>query len=151
MGFFAPSFGLLLFDNQPQTIPIENLRSEQSVFYISPEGSTEGVTIGPGKLALQIEAEKVSGLTALCSVSVQPIFFPPKISPILKMADHAKSKEVSFTCCRFTTRMSLGDFILLGTKEYVEHRTTLSGLLFSRPVQKPVIRIFMLVCTAVYD
>lgn len=147
----AEIVSLLLFDGQAQTIDITRLNDEQTVFYATAKGKTEGVTIGPGMLNLQIKAEKIPGLKNMCNVSLQPIFSPPKISPILQLADHVKAKEFPFTCCRFRSRMSPGEFIFLGPEKYTDHQTTLEALFFNRGEREPVIKTFLLLCASIND
>jgi len=150
-GKTVETVSLLLSDGQAQTIDITRLNSEQTVFYASAEGSMEGATVGPGLIALQIKADKIPGSKYVCDVGAQPVFLPPMVSPIQELADHAKTKEFFFTCCRFRLRMSPGDFILLGPQKYTDQRTTLGGLFFSRPDRNPVVRTLLLLCTSIND
>lgn len=147
----AETVSLLLFDGQSQNVDIARLSNEQTVFYATAKGKTEGVTIGPGMLNLQIKVEKIPGLKNICNVSFQPIFVPPKISPILQLAEHGKTKEFPFTCCRFKSRMSPGEFIFLGPEKYTDHQTTLDALFFNAGERRPKIRTFLLLCTNIND
>jgi hypothetical protein len=75
----------------------------------------------------------------------------------------AKLREFPFSAAAFGLKMSPGDFILLGPKEYISDQTALGGLFFSNPKgslflneterkpleRKPAVRIFLLVCTRI--
>jgi hypothetical protein len=150
-GRSAGTVSLLLSDGQAQTIDITGLDNEQTVFYTSAKGATEGATIGPGMLVLQITAVNIPGSKYMCDVTAQPAFLPPLVSPIMQLAEHARNREFFFTCCRIRLRMSPGDFILLGPQKYTDQQTTLGGLFFSRPESKPIIRMFLLLCTSIND
>lgn len=160
-----PTLSLLLADGQSSDLTITNLYREQPVFYISPGGSMEGVTIGPGKLVLRIKAEKIPGLRGICNVSVHPVFSPPIRSSILPLAARAKAGELAFISAGFGLKMSPGDFFLLGPEKYISDQISLGSLFFSKPEgslffskseagpfgkpeRKPAIRIFLLVCTS---
>lgn len=140
---------LLLPDGQANDIPIATLSNEQTIFYISSEGSMEGVTIGPGKLALRIKAEEIPGSRGVCKTGAQPAFSPPRPAPIQQLAVWEKSGQFLFTPAGFRLKMGPGDFFLLGPKKHIDNQITLGGLFFSRPGRKPAVRVYLLVCTAV--
>jgi len=164
-----PTVSLLLADGQSSDVTIRSLYGEQPVFYISSGGSMKGATIGPGKLALRIKAEKIPGLRGVCNVRVHPVFSPPITSSIPQLAARAKAGELPFVSAGFRLKMSPGDFFLLGPEEYVGDQISLGSLFFSkpegslffikiksesspssvRPERKPAIRVFLLVCTSI--
>ena len=142
---------LLLSDGQAQHIDITGLDSEQTIFYISTGGSMEGVTVGPGELALGIKAEKIPGSRGVCNVDAQPVFSSPIRSSIPQLAARAKSDDFFFTSAGFKLKMSPGDFVLLGPGKYISNQITLGGLFFSRPGRWPVVRVYLIVCTGISD
>lgn len=133
---------LLLPDGQDKDLAIKRLDNEQTIFYISTAGSMEGATVGPGKLALRIKAEKIPGSRGVCDVDTKPVFS----SPIRK-----KSSDFLFTPLGFKLKMSPGDFVFLGPQKFISHQITLDSLFFSRPKPKPVIRAYLIVCTGIID
>ena len=162
-----PTVSLLLADGQSSDVTIRSLYGEQPVFYISSGGSMKGVTIGPGKLALRIKAEKIPGLRGVCNVRVHPVFSPPVTSSIPQLAARAKAGELPFISAGFRLKMSPGDFFLLGPEKYISDQISLGSLFFSKPEgslffvkseskpsavipeRKPAIRVFLLVCTSI--
>jgi len=142
---------LLLSDGQANDIAIATLDSEQTIFYVSTEGSMEGVSIGPGAVALRIKTEKIPGSRGVCDVSALPVFSPPISSPIPQLAAREKSREFLFTSCRFGLKMSPGDFVFLEPEKYEEHQITLASLFFSRVEPEPAIRTYLIVCTRIVD
>lgn len=142
---------LLLFDGQVRDLTVASLEKEQTAFYISAGGSMEGVTIGPGRLSLRIQAEKIPGFRGVCKVSATPAFPSPIDSGVPQLAARGKLREFVFTCCGFGLKMSPGDFVLLWPEEYLNHRITLGSLFFSRPGEKATVRVILLVCTRIND
>src|SRR4030042_1023555 len=143
---------LLLPDgSETSDFTITRLNKEQTIFHISTTGSMEGATVGPGKLALRIKAEKIPGSRGVCNVSATPVFTPPIRTPIPQLAEQAKSNEFLFTSAGFRLKMSPGDFVLLGPEKYIDHQITLGSLFFSLPKPKPIIAMFLLVCTRIID
>ncbi len=154
---------LLLPDGRTNDLPIARLDNEQSIFYISTEGSMEGVSIGPGELTLRMKAEKIPGSRGVCKMSAVPVFSPPKRSSIPLLSGREKSGEFLFSSAGFILKMSPGDFVLVGPDEYDRGQTTLGSLFFSKPEGslffnelerkapklKPSVRLFLIVCTAV--
>ena len=142
---------LLLSDGETKDFTVTRLNKEQTVFYTSSAGSMEGVTIGPGRLALRIKVEKIPGSRGVCQVSALPVFPPPIKSSIPQLAEQEKSNEFLFTSAGFSLKLSPGDFVLLGPEKYIEHQITLGSLFFSRPKPKPIVTMFLLICTRIVD
>jgi len=142
---------LLLPDGQANDLTVAGLDNEQMIFYASAGGSTEAVSIGPGKLLLRIKAEKIPGSRGVCDVDIQPAFSPPTKSPIAQLAAREKLSEFVFTSAGFELKMSPGDFVFLGPEKYISRRVTLAGLFFSRPEPRPVVRTYLIICTRIID
>ena len=145
------TISLLLPDGQANDVAIAILDNEQTIFYVSTEGSMEGVTVGPGAVALRIKAEKIPASRGVCNVSALPVFSPPISSSIPQLAAREKSREFLFSSCRFGLKMSPGDFVFLGPEKYEEHQITLASLLFSRVKPEPAVRTYLIVCTRIVD
>jgi hypothetical protein len=145
----AKTVSLLLLDGQASDLAIAALGNEQTIFYISTDGSMEGATIGPGILALRIKAEKIPGLRGVCNVDVQPVFSLPVRSSIPQLAAREKLGEFLFDAAGFRLKMSPGNFVFLGPKKYSSDQITLASLVFSRPGLGPVVRMFLFVCTRI--
>ena len=142
---------LLLPDGQTDDLAIAELDNEKTIFYTSTKGSMEGVTLGPGELALRIKAEKIPGERGVCKMSALPVFPSPITSPIRQIEDFAKSGEFLFTPVGFELKMSPGDFVFLGPSRYVSDQITLSSLFFSKPERRAVVRTYLILCTRISD
>jgi hypothetical protein len=155
---------LMLADGLDETIAITGLDGPRTLFFTSTYGSREGANIGPGIFGLRIKAQKIPGSRGVCNVTAYPVFSPPiRRGPIPQLEARSKNREFPFSAAAFGLRMSPGDFILLGPKEYISDQTDLGGLFFSNPKGslflseterkplelKPAVRIFLLVCTRI--
>jgi hypothetical protein len=162
-GVQAGTVSLLIPDGQSNDVAITALNPEQTVFYISNKGTTEGATFGRGGLGLRIQAYKIPGSRGVCTVSVLPVFSPPRRSRIPLTSGRDKTGEFLFESAGFRLNISPGDFVLLGPEKYDSMQTTLGGLLFSKPQgslflneleRKPpelreAVRLFLIVCTSI--
>jgi hypothetical protein len=161
-GKIIEKVSLMLADGQAESIAITGLDGPRTIFFTSTYGSREGANIGPGILALRLKAQTIPGLRGVCDVTAYPVFSPPIVKgAIPQLEARAKIREFPFNAAAFALKMSPGDFVLLGPKEYISDQTALSGLFFSNPEgslffsetdrkppeRKPAFRIFLLVCT----
>ena len=161
-GKIITKVSLMFADGQAENIAITGLDGPRILFFTSTYGSREGASIGPGILALRLEAQTIPGSRGVCNVTAYPVFSPPMIRGTIPQLDtRAKKREFPFSAAAFGLKMSPGDFILLGPKEYVSDQTALGGLFFSNPKGslffseterkppelQPAVRIFLLVCT----
>jgi len=144
----AKTVSLLLLDRQTSDIPVTRLYRAQNI-YFSTKGSLEGRTVGTGKLAWRIKAEKIPGSRGVCKIHALPVFSPPIGSSIPQLAAREKSRESLFTSAGFGLKMSPGDFVFLGPEKYSSDQLTLGSLFFSRPGPTPVVRTFLLVCSRI--
>jgi len=164
---------LLLSDGRADDITIAKLANPKTIFHIPTDGSTQGVTIGPGTVSLRIKAERIPGSRGVCNIKAQPTFSPPVSSTIPRLAARRKSHEFLFVSASFELKMGPGDFIFLGPRRYTSDQITLSSLFFSRaepslpagtflvasgedkqkfrPYFGPVVRMFLIVCSRIID
>jgi len=154
---------LMLPDGQHQTLAVTGLSHTRTVFYTAINGSRQGANIGPGILGLRIKGDRIPGRTGICEVAAYPVFTVPMTSTIPEFDDHIKRREFPFIAAAFGLRMSPGDFVFLGPREYVSDQTALGGLFFSNvkgslflsrsgrkpPEYKPAVRVFLLACTRI--
>lgn len=150
---------LLLSDEQANELSVAELPRQKTIFYVTSGGSTEGVTIGPGELALRIKAERTAGLRGVCKLYVEPVFTQVGKISIALLQTGKKTNEFSFSSLGFQLSMSPGGFVILWPKEYIASQPTLSSLFFSTlmPGPKPVsktdraVKIYLIVCTGIID
>jgi hypothetical protein len=141
---------LLLTEGQSDDFAVADLNGEKKVYYSTAEELVEKA-IGPGILALRIQAERVPGSRGVCMLRATPVFSAPVTSSIPQIAEHNQHREFVFTETGFKLKMSPGDFFFLGPEKYTAHQVTLDSLFFSRPRRKPVVRIYLFVCTGIVD
>ena len=142
---------VLIPDGQTDDFPVSVLGAQQNIFYVPAIGSMDGVTIGPGKLALRIRAKKISGLRGVCNVNVLPIFVPPTRSSIPAPTRREKSDEVAFKSVSFGLTMSPGQFVFLGPEKYISHQMSLARLFFTSPGARPAFTTYLILCTRISD
>jgi hypothetical protein len=154
---------LLLPNGQANDIAITGLDRQQTVFYTSADGSTEGANIGPGILALRVKAERIPDARGVCTLIAYPVFTLPTAGAVPELAARAKRRDFPFASAAFGLKMAPGDFVVLGPKRYVPDKASLAGLVFSKPEgsvflrpadrkapeRRPAVRIFLLVCTRI--
>ncbi len=142
---------IFLANSQHDDLNIMWLDKEQTVFYVSAEGTMKSKALGPGKIALRIKAEKIPGSRGLAEVSFQPVFsLPTKTDPVSKFkAGKGQAEDFVFTSTGFKLKMCPGEFLFLAPKEYVSRQSTLGSLFFSMPGRRPAIRTFLFLCTAI--
>lgn len=150
-GKHIETVSLLLPDGETNDFTVARLHKEQTVFYISGDGPMEGVSLGPGSLALRIKVEKIPGSRGVCRLSAQPVFPSPITSPVPQLQARAKLSEFLFPSAGFELKMSPGDFVLLGPEKYIDNQITLGSLFFSRPKPKPIVSMFLILCTRIID
>lgn len=142
---------LLLFNGQPDDVFVADLDIKQDIFYISAEGATEGVSLGPGSLVLRIQADKVPAVRGVCNVTVQPAFPATNKSVAPQLDVLQESNEFLFTAAGFKVMMSPGQFIFLGPQKYNDDRMTLGSLFFSIPQNYPIVRAYLIVCKDIIE
>ena len=151
---------LISTDGQSNDVIVSQLQDEHTIFYVSTEGVMEGVAIGPGQLSLRIKARKIAGRRGICRVEVTPVFVSPTLEVIPQLDNNAKSGDFAFASVGFKVNMSPGDFVLIGSRKYHSHQITLDSLFFSTPLSainkassesKPIISLYLIICTDIMD
>lgn len=141
---------LILVNNKPKELPVIAIDTEQTFFYTSIAAQSEGVTIGPGALSLQLKAQKIPGLRGVCDMNIQPIFSPLSKSRIERLKEDEGVPFV-FDALGFGLKLSPGDIFLLGPKKYTTDKGGLSAVFFSRQKPRPVVRLYVFVCGQIAD
>jgi len=157
------TISLLLQDGQENDVTVVGLNRQQTIFYVAASGAMKQANIGPGVLALRVQANKIPTSRGLCAVMAQPVFLPPIGAYIPQLSARAKAGEFAFNSAAFSLNMGPGDFVLLGPEKYISDQITLGSFFFSKPEgslflsegkppeRKPSIRKFLLVCIDVGD
>jgi hypothetical protein len=158
---------LLLSDNQSDDMPVARLFKRQALFYHTRGGSLEKQMLGPGTIVMRVKAEKIPGLKGLCSLSTIPVFTVGSSSAIPLLEKRRRESEFVFEASAFSLKMAVGDFFLLGPRQYFDEQITLSGLFFSKPrgslflmrsetdpsarkpQHLPAVRVFLFVCSGI--
>lgn len=156
---------LLSTDSEANDVIAVMLDNQQDVLYVSGNGLTDKVNIGPGLLCLRIRAQKTSGSRDMCSIIAEPAFSIPIDGSVPDLAERMQRREFTFAPLTFGLRMSPGDFILLGPERYISDQSALGGLFFSKPKgslffgetllkppeRKPSVRVFILAYSSIGD
>jgi hypothetical protein len=158
---------LMLSNNQSNDIPVARLFERQMLFYHTRGGALEKQMLGPGTIVMRVEAQKIPGLRGLCSLSTIPVFTIGNSSAIPLLEKRRRESEFAFEASAFSLKMTVGDFFLLGPKQYFDEQITLSGLFFSKaqgslfltrsetdpsvrkPQHLPAVRFFLFVCSGI--
>ena len=141
---------LIIPADQSEVLPIETLYDRQTIFYVSNEGTMEGIDIGPGRLVLRVNARNIPNQRGTCQVKIEPVYSPPYTRFVSKTKRNRKG-EFLFEGMAFNLNMSDGDFVLLGPEKYEEHRITLSSLFFSKDKPRETVQIYLIVCTKINE
>ncbi|MHC4637806.1 MAG: hypothetical protein ACYTBP_04075 [Planctomycetota bacterium] len=141
---------MMFFDGRPDNFEIRPIYGTQSIYYSVGE-SMNTTKIGPGVLGLQLVPQKIPGAKGICTLTSVPKFASPIASSIPQLQKRLQEKEVTFTDSAFSVKLSPGEFIILGPEKYIDNQTTLGGMLFSRPLPEPCVRLYVIVCTSIVD
>ena len=141
---------MMFFDGRPDNFEIGPIYGTQSIYYSVGE-SMNTAKIGPGVLVLQLVPQKIPGTKGICTLTAVPKFTPPIVSTIPKLQERMQEKEVTFTDSALSVKLSPGEFIVLGPVKYIDNQTTLGGMLLSRPLPEPCVRLYVIVCTGIID
>jgi len=149
----ARTLSVLVVDGQSNDVAITRLKNERTIYYVSTTGSIESVPMGPGGLVLRLTGQTVPGERGVCRVDALPVFVASRRSPMAMAAPGADlhAGQFAFIPVAFRLKMNGGDFVLLGPKKYIDHRTTLAGAFFSRPGVKSFFRVYLIVCARIND
>lgn len=156
---------MMLPDGEPQTLNVTGLRTATTVFYTAADGTKQGAKIGPGLIGLRIKADKLPGSRGVCEVVAYPVFYLPINIAIRKLDSQMKRREFPFTAAAFGLKMSPGEFVYLGPKQFISDQTDLGGLFFTNlrgsvflnraerkpPERKTAVRVFLLACARIDD
>jgi hypothetical protein len=135
---------LVGFD-QREYITAAYVNSVKNIFYNGTNGQVKGVTIQPGKLALQFTPTQIPGTKGFCRLNIVPVSISARSSDYLP--DELKNNEkIIFNSAGFNIEISEGDFILIGPEKFIDHQHTLPGLLFCRQSPEPKFRMFLILC-----
>ncbi|MFC1739734.1 hypothetical protein ACFL1G_11920 [Planctomycetota bacterium] len=140
---------VLIPEGQTQDVGIAQLQNQRSIFYISTSGSMTGATVGPGNIALRLKPEKAPGSVGLCNLNVCSVFIPPALPSLESIEERQKKNQFIFEPVTFNAIMRPGDFLVLGPQQVDADPSTLNSVFFSRKEPKPVVRIYLLLCTGV--
>jgi len=142
---------LLIPLGQSEDLKITPLPVSRQMFYIAEDDSMKSRTVGPGWLNLRLEVQRVAGARGVCRVEGYPVVSPPQGRAIPKLEEQRKAQEFELDWVGFNLKMSPGEFIILGPKLYSPGQMTLGSLFFSRPLPKPMVRVYWIVCARIVD
>ena len=65
------------------------------------------------------------------------------------MKGASEERSVDFDSAGFAVTMGVGDMFLLTGKKYVHHQASLGSIVFSKLHRRPIVRVFIGVCTGI--
>jgi hypothetical protein len=149
-GVKGPVISLMLFDDQVEDVPVVPM-TDATIFYISSGGAMEGVSVGPGALSLRLKVEKIPAARGIRRVVAVPAFKMMHRTGLRRPNETGAAAGTAFGVARFEVAMSPGDFFLLGPQRYIADQITLGSAFFSRPAEKPVVRLCIVLCARIDD
>ncbi len=149
-GVRGPVISLMLFDDQAEDVPVVPM-TDATLFYLSSVGSMEGVSVGAGALSLRLKVEKISAARGIRRIVAVPAFQRISRTGLRRPDETEAAAGTAFDVVRFEVPMSPGDFFLLGPQRYIADQMTLGSVFFSRPAEKPVVRLCIVLCARIDD
>ena len=140
------TISMLLNNAEPRDLVVSEVEKEKTIFYIAGSGPMEGVTVGPGKIALRMKAEKIDASRGVCNLEAMPVFSPRPKGRIERLSKQQDKETFLFKALGFNLKMSPGDFLFLGPSKYSAHQATLASHFFSRGGQWPIVQVYLIIC-----
>jgi hypothetical protein len=140
---------LIIFDEIGEDIAAVPINSEQTIFYTDAENSVIGRSLSDGVLVWNIRSRPISSVRGVAQVQIEPVSRRSIDMVLARMGKKVSEDKNEFAFAGFELQMSMGDFVLLGPSEYQSDRITLSSLFFTVQRDKPVIRLYLIVCAGV--
>jgi hypothetical protein len=135
---------LIIFSNNQEYVSLLKLEVEKNIFYRTQDNQISGATLGPGEAMLRLTAVTPPDVRGVCKLTIEPMFKNTAQSQTA-LAD---ANDFVFTAATFSTKMSPGDFILLGPTSFSRQDMTLGSIFFSSP-DTSTVQIYMIVCVGV--
>jgi len=132
----------LLTAEGSQDLLIKRITGQADIFYLNKALSLKSLTAERGHLALRINADKIPGARGVCTLSAKPIFVP-KIP--------GKSEQLIFEELGFASKMTRGDFLLLGPKHNINQPNSLNNYFFTKTGLQPKFLIYAIFCLGIID
>jgi hypothetical protein len=156
---------LAIPDNDSSDLTVADMPASRTISFIGSNLSSQTVNVGPGKLVLRLRAEPILGARGVRKIIAYPTHTLPATSAIPQLNLMARRSEFYFASAAFAAQMGPGDLLVLGPDSYAGERMTLGGLFFDNPrgrvffnpakarppEQKPAVRIYILICTAITE
>jgi len=140
---------LIIFDEIGEDIAAVPVNSEQTIFYTDAENNVVGRSLSDGVLVWSIRSRPISSVRGVAQVQIEPVSRRSIDMVLARMGKKVSADKNEFAFAGFELQMSMGDFVLLGPGEYQSDRITLSSLFFTLQRDKPVIRLYLIVCAGV--
>ena len=143
---------MVLLDSQVDELALIRIHNAKTVYYVTSSGLTQAAVVGPGTMNLRITAEKIPGSRGVCKVKVEPVFLTSMSVKSGKSTLYEETGRFAFKSCRFElSKVSPGDFFVLGPNKDVSNEGTLAGMVFARQTDKPVNKAFIFICRNIVD
>lgn len=153
-----PPTSLLLTDSQPELVGIARMPNKAIISYIDRQGAVKNAEVGLGIAGMQVFARQIIDTSAvtgteparLASVNVVPAILASTDGVAPAIAERLKEHDLRIYSAGFSAIMKPGDFVMLSPIEYKQDEMTAASQFFTKQGPKPNIRVFLLVCTAIF-
>jgi hypothetical protein len=147
--------------DEDNDLAVSPVARAQKVSFTDKDGQPAKSVIGPGRLVLRLNTERVAAASQVRQLVACPVFTVSSSGAIPQLAAMAKAREVAFWGAAFSAIIREGDVLVLGPEDYYRDSSTLGDLFFSDPEDALVIesgktrvvqrkraaRIYVMVCT----
>lgn len=144
---------LLIPDGQAEVINIGRLTRKTTISYIYRHGTIRSDEVGPAICGLQLTTGKFPGLRTgarpVASVQVVPVILASTEGLPPKLAAQLRTNDLRIYSAGFSVTLRPGDIVLLAPRGYTTDKVTAAGRFFTRIEPKPVVRVFLFVCTSI--
>ena len=128
------------------------------ISYIDRQGAVKNAEVGLGIAGMQVFARQIIDTSAvtgteparLASVNVVPAILASTDGVAPAIAERLKEHDLRIYSAGFSAIMKPGDFVMLSPIEYKQDEMTAASQFFTKQGLKPNIRVFLLVCTAIF-
>jgi hypothetical protein len=153
-----PTTSLLLTDNQPELVSVARMPNKTIISYIDRQGAVKTAEVGLGVAGLQVFARQITNSSSptgtnaaqLASVHAVPAILASTEGAAPAIAERLKEHDLRIYSAGFSAIMKPGEFVILSPVEYKQDEITAAGRFFTKQGPKPNIRVFLLICVAIF-
>lgn len=132
-GVRVDTIALMLTDDLEDDIRVRPVSTPRSVHFTAMDGSRQDTTVNAGVFCWRVKAKKLGTSGVIAQFTAYPFFKIRVPQAIEELAELARSRQIAFMAAAFTTRLTVGDLIVVGPERDHGDQSTLGGLLLENP------------------